>query len=380
MARSSLRHWLLLLTLTTGVAAEQPVAPMRAAPTRPDAPQLWPTTRLHGADWIDVRDIAARYGLKAAWTKPDRVLSLSDARGVRLTFETRQRDFYVDGLRVFLGEPVVPDKGTLWVTKLDVIKLVAPLLRPADRADQLPAARPRTIVLDPGHGGGDPGKENRRVGINEKTMTLDVALRVKKLLEAQGWRVLLTRSEDRELSLSKKTDLQLRDEVAVRHQADLFLSIHFNSVERDAERVTGVETYTMTPQSMLSSAGEKGDDMTAVAYPSNRHDFANLLFGEQLHRALLASVKSPDRGFKRGRLAVLRMIECPGALVECAYLSNDAEARRVATPEFRDRIAQGLATGVQNYAAQLAVLRPAPPAQAPAPLPAPVVPNGRPGR
>jgi N-acetylmuramoyl-L-alanine amidase len=75
---------------------------------------------------------------------------------------------------------------------------------------------------------------------------------------------------------------------------------------------------------------------------------------------LVGELKSSDRGYKRYRLAVLRTLHCPGALVEAAYLSNDAEARKLATPEFRQKIAEALANGIRNYAAALATLRPAP--------------------
>jgi N-acetylmuramoyl-L-alanine amidase len=330
--------------------------PVRVAPTRPA--HLWAFTRLRGTDYVSVRDLAARFNLKATWTKPELAMTLADARGVRLTFETNQTDFYFDGLRVFLGEPVLVDRDSLWVSKLDLIKLVVPLLHPEEHLSQLPATPPRIIVLDPGHGGNDPGKENKLLGINEKTFTLDVALRLKKILEIQGWQVLLTRNDDHELSPIKKKDLQMRDEFANSNRADLFLSIHFNSVEKASERVTGVETYTMSPQFMFSAADAKKDDMTDTAFPGNRFDYGNLLFGEQIHRAMIAGLKSPDRGFKRGRLAVLRFVECPGALVECAYLSNVTEARRVATPEYRQQIAEAIATGVQGYAATLAALRP----------------------
>lgn len=369
MARLPARGLLFAFAALTGWAAPlPPVDPatpaarpeaklVRAAPTRPV--QLWPFTRIRGVDYVSVRDLAARFKLKAVWTKPDLALTLADARGVRLIFETNQTDFYFDGLRVFLGEPVLLDKGSLWVSKLDLIKLVVPLLRPEERLLQLPATPPKVIVLDPGHGGGDPGKQNEALGLNEKYVTLDVALRLKKILERYGWKVLLTRSDDRELSPIKKKDLQLRNDFANSNGADLFLSIHFNSVEKPTERVTGVETYTMTPQFMFSAADGKKDDMTDTAFPGNRLDFANLLFGEQIHRAMIAGLKAPDRGFKRGRLAVLRFVECPGVLVECAYLSSMAEARRVATPEYRQQIAEALAAGVQGYAATLASLRPA---------------------
>ncbi|MSU46198.1 MAG: N-acetylmuramoyl-L-alanine amidase [Lacunisphaera sp.] len=356
-------------TLTACTAPAQPAAVklalpavkaeptrVRAAPTRPA--QLWPFTRLRGIDYVSVRDLAARFGLKPAWSKPDQAMTLGDAPGVRFTFENNQRDFYLDGLRVFLGEPVLIHRDSLWVSKLDVIKIVAPLFQPADHLAFLPAAPPRLIVLDPGHGGTDPGTENKKLGVNEKTFTLDVAFRLKKLLEAGGYRVLLTRDKDHRFSNSPAIDLPLRADFANKAGADLFVSIHFNNAP---EAITGVETYAIPAQFMPSTADTKPDDLTAAALPGNRQDYANLLLGHQIHRAMRTGLKTPDRGYKRARWAVLCLLSCPGVLVECAYLSNDAEARRVATPEFRQQIAEALATGVQNYAATLAALRPAPP-------------------
>ena len=88
-----------------------------------------------------------------------------------------------------------------------------------------------------------------------------------------------------------------------------------------------------------------------------RQDTANALLGYSLHRQLVTDLKASDSGYKRYRLAVLRTLACPGVLVEAAYLSNDAEARRVATPEFRQQIAEAVAEGISNYAATLAALR-----------------------
>ena len=331
--------------------------PLRAAPTRPI--QLWSFTRLRGTDYVSVRDLAERFGLKPAWTKPNQAMTLSEPHGVRFTFENNQRDFHFDGLRIFLGEPVLIHKDSLWVSKLDVIKIVAPLFQPADHAAFLPAAPPKLIVLDPGHGGTDPGTENKKLGMNEKTFSLDVAFRVKKILEGAGYRVLLTRDKDIRFSNSPTIDLPLRADFANKFGADLFISIHFNNAP---EAIAGVETYAIPSQFMLSTAETKPDNLTATALPGNRQDYANLLLGYEIHRAMLAGLKTPDRGYKRARWAVLRPLNCPGVLVECAYLSNDAEARRVATPEFRQQIAEALAGGVQNYADALAALHPAPPA------------------
>jgi len=331
-------------------------APVREAPVRPAI--LWPVTKIQGIDYVDVRAIAKAFDLKSAWTKPASTLTLSDAQGVRFTLEANQKDFYFDRLRVFLGVAPLRQKDTLWISKLDVIKIVAPLYRPADHAKLLPPEAPKLIVIDPGHGGIDPGTQNEKLKLNEKTFTLDVSQRLEKLLEARGWKVVLVRETDTELSKDKKADLLMRSEFANRRKADLYLSIHFNSA---GPAVSGIETYSLAPQHMLSAGALQPDEMTKVAYPGNRLDYANILLGENLHRAMITQLKSSDRGYKHARQAVLRMLDCPGALVECAYLSNEAEARRVATPEFRQAIAESLAAGVQNYAAALATLRPPPP-------------------
>ncbi len=352
-----------------------PVAPAAAAPAatpatgtpsaRPDpAPtRLWPFKRIFNADYVDVRDIARRYGLRAVWATSGRAMNLVDARGrVRLRFVDRDRDFLFDGVRIFMGDTTVFSRDSLCVGRIDVIKTIAPLLRPADYAGQLPAP-PRLIVLDPGHGGNDPGNQNASLHLDEKAMTLDVARRLGRLLEARGYRVLFTRSDDR------RVELEQRPEIAGRARADLFLSIHFNALpSASAARVSGTETYVLTPQFQPSTQPEKDKTMIPVAFPGNRDDTVNALLGYHLHRRLLAELKSSDRGFKRARWVVLRFAECPAALIEAAFLSNNVEARRVGTADFREQIAAAIADGVDDYAAALTALRtPAGPAPAGAP-------------
>lgn len=341
------------------VAAAAPVSTPPAA-VRPA--HLWPFSRLQNTDYVSLGDLAKHYGLKSAWARADLVRTLADARGVRFKFEARERDCYLDGVRVFLGFPVLFHKGDLWVSKLDVIKTLAPLLRPEDHQAFLPQTPPRLIVLDAGHGGSDPGKQNLKLKLDEKDMTLDVVLRLKKLLELRGYAVLLTRSDDTKLAQDQRTDLERRANIANVAGADLFLCIHFNAVDpRDAARVTGTETYVLTPQFQLSSTDNTGDPLTTVAFPGNRQDTANVVLGYHLHRALLAGLKTSDRGYKRARYAVLRLVKCPAGYIEAAYLSNDTEAARVGTPAFRQQIAEAIAEGVQAYSATLAGLHAAAP-------------------
>lgn len=332
-------------------------APVRAAPTRPA--KLWSFVRLRGTDYVSLREVAERFGLKLSWTKSAFTQTLSDARGVRFNFENNQHDFFFDGIRIFLADPVLLEKDVLWVGKIDLIKIIAPLIRPSDYAAHLPDTALKTIVIDPGHGGTDPGKQNSRFKLDEKDLTLDVSLRLKKLLEILGYRVVLTRTTDKRFSNNPIVDLPLRAELANKEAADLFVSIHFNAVDRDLDRVSGTETYVLTPQFQISTQPEQDKSMVKEFYPGNQQDMANVLLGYSLHRQLIMDLKGSDRGYKHRRLAVLRTLKCPGVLVEAAYLSNDNEARRLATPEFRQKIAGALADGIQDYAATLATLRPA---------------------
>lgn len=347
------------LALVMGaVVAWAQAQPVRSAPTRPAATPDWPTIRLYGAAYVDLREVAKSYGYTAAWAVPGKVMHLSDRGGVRLRFEDRERDFRHDGLRVFMSAVVVSERDTLWVGRSDAVTLLAPLLRPADFLAKLPAAPPKLIVLDPGHGGTDPGKQNRRLRLNEKDMTLDVARRLKPLLEKAGYRVRLTRETDRRFSNHPAVDLQMRADFANDAGADLFVSIHFNAVEpRDAARVTGTETYVLPPPGVLSTADERPDTMTNRAYPGNGHDAANVLLGAHLHRRFIAGLGQSDRGYKRARFAVLRFVECPAVLIEAAYLSNDTEAAKVGTAAFRQKVAEAIAQGIDDYAAQIAALR-----------------------
>jgi N-acetylmuramoyl-L-alanine amidase len=207
-------------------------------------------------------------------------------------------------------------------------------------------------VIDAGHGGNDSGTRNQARKLNEKTFTLDVAKRLQTLLAGGPWQVRMTRTDDRFIELSD------RAEFANNAKADLFISIHFNAVAAGSD-VRGTETYVLTPQFQRSTSSAKSGPEDKVAYPGNRHDARNAVLGYHMHRQLLAKLKSEDRGYKRARFAVLRLVDCPGVLVEAGYLSNDAEAAKIANAGYRGDIAEALFAAIQAYDASLG----APPAK-----------------
>ena len=299
---------------------------------------------------LSVPEVATRLGLKLTWTQPAVKATLSDGSR-RIILEADSREMMVNGLRVFLGSPVTPSHGQLFVSQIDFETCLVPLLRPS-LAPHRPS-HPKIIAIDAGHGGVDQGTENHRLEYKEKIFTLDVALRLKALLEKQGYVVVLTRATD------ITVDKPMRVLIANRAGADLFVSIHFNALPND-QKTRGTEVFTFAPQSQRSTNSWgplEPDDTEREASPGNGFDPWNSLLAHALHRELLAGLKTFDRGKKIAHLGVLRGLNCPGVLVESGFLSNDEEARKIATEAYRQQIAVALATGVQAYANQLDAMR-----------------------
>ena len=338
------------------LCAQTPETPPRSAPSRPGAtsapaaveknPPAPPIKKFGRTEHVNVVDVARLLGLKLNWAEPGKKFSLSGT-GARAELEAETRDITVNGLRVFLGDPVVSSGGQCYVSRVDYERCLAPMLRPGFGADPRPV--PKVIVLDAGHGGTDPGKINTKLGINEKTVTLDVARRTRKLLEAAGFKVVMPRETDTFIALPQ------RAAIANIAKADAFVSIHFNSLANDT-KTTGVEVYTFAPRFQRSTNAwgplEK-NDTEEYASPGNRHDHWNVVLAHAIHRRFVFDLKVSDRGKKLMHLAVLRPLQCPGVLLECGFLSSEAEARKIATPEYRQQLAVALAAGIRDYATTL---------------------------
>jgi N-acetylmuramoyl-L-alanine amidase len=362
---SAASRWFALVLISPAAlccAAAEP-AP-RALPTRPGATAsaskagaALPTRKFGVVDYVALSDVAARLGFKLAWLQPGRKVSLAGPAG-RAELENDSRDISINGLRVFLGDPVLAAGGQLFVSRIDFERCLAPQLRPGFGALPLPA--PRTIVLDPGHGGKDNG-----TSLNEKTFALDVARRAQKILAAAGLRVVLTRETDVFL------DLPERSAKANAGRADLFVSIHFNALANDS-KTSGVELYSFAPKAQHATGwlGKKNDpDLETSDMPVNRFDHWNVVLAQSLHRRLVGDLKAFDRGRKLAHWGVLRGLECPGVLVECGFLTSTAEAKKIATPAYRQKIAEALAAGVRDYVATVASLQPKPATVARTPAP-----------
>ena len=300
---------------------------------RAEAADDFPISWFDGRDYVGLRELSRVYGF-ALEGPYGRAVSLS-GKSCRMVFSTNGREVMINGVLVWLHEPLLPFRGHWYVRATDVRKVLDPIVRPAR---YLGNAGYQVIVLDPGHGGQDTGTKGSR-NVEEKRVVLDLARRVRTQLVKAGYRVYLTRESDRFIALDD------RPKKARAWGADLFVSIHLNSAAGAGPN--GTETYALAAAGYASTSG----GTVTPAQPGNRYDGPSDVLAYLLHRALCTRIVEGDRGLKRSRFMVLRYATCPSALVECAFLSNPREEERLLEDGFRDQVAQGIAKGIQDYLA-----------------------------
>jgi N-acetylmuramoyl-L-alanine amidase len=187
-------------------------------------------------------------------------------------------------------------------------------------ADGLPVV-PRgryKVVIDPGHGGPDPGAVGIG-GLRETDIVLDVGLQVAQLLQARGVQVLLTRTSEVDVDLPPRVSL------ANRSNADVFVSIHANALSMARPDVNGVETFYFQAGNSLRLARSIQSQIMAI------------------------SPGTPDRGARPGRFFVIRRTVMPAVLTEMGFVTGRIDAPRLASPNFRRRLALAISAGILNY-------------------------------
>ena len=302
--------------------------------------------KIDGIDYESVEAFGAGLGLKSTWTEPQKTLLLQ-SEWTRLELNTDSREIRLNGIRLLLGDATVFHRGALLLSRTDERAFLGPILSARKVPGLVPGAR--TVVIDAGHGGKDTGTSNKKLDLHEKGFALEVARLLKRELEAAGFVVVMTRDSDTFIPLPE------RPAIANRKRADLFVSIHFNAIDNTA--ITGAETYVLTPRGQRSTGAEKRSPSDNELLPGHTNDPWNAILGYRVHRRVINEMKSFDRGLKRARFVVLRELDCPGILVEGGYLTNDAEARRIASPEWRTRLAKAIAGGIIEYRDALAQAR-----------------------
>jgi N-acetylmuramoyl-L-alanine amidase len=225
-------------------------------------------------------------------------------------------------------------------------------------------AREFLIVLDPGHGGKDPGAVSEDGSVKEKEIALEVAKRVKQRLAScnPSVRVELTRTDDRFLALEERTAL------ANAANADLFISIHCNADTHASSK--GVETFYLSKatsrRAMRLAARENGIslgkmtdveatllDLLLTSKKCESDKLASIVHGSLLTTMKPQIPSLRDRGVKPAPFYVLLGAQMPAILVECAFISNARDRVQLTSPAFLDSVATGIADGAVAYLGEL---------------------------
>jgi N-acetylmuramoyl-L-alanine amidase len=282
------------------------------------------------SDWARAKDLVVH------WLKHDESLELTGG-SARILLQIHSPEAQLNGVEVRLLFPLVQKGEVVWISDLDLKSTFEPLLVPP-RLKR--GAALKTICLDPGHGGKDPGFQ---VGASqEKKLTLLLSQELQAQLKRAGWKVSLTRSHDSFVELPTRPDL------ARRRRADLFVSLHFNSTEASPGSVKGAEVYCLTPPGAPSTnAGGEGGG--AGWFAGNRYNNESVFLAYELQKYLTQKVPVEDRGVHRARFWVLREATMPAVLIEAGFLSHPSEGRKIGLPAYRRQLASAIVEGLEAY-------------------------------
>jgi N-acetylmuramoyl-L-alanine amidase len=263
-----------------------------------------------------IKDFSCNEYSQAAFEYPYNELNTGD--GMKMIILMRRNNIILVGL-VFLL------LLTIYSLNIDENKTVAVAKQQSEQ---------KTVILDPGHGGEDPGAVSDYSGLKEKDANLDISLRVKELLEEEGYKVFMTREEDKleydlqTTNIVKKRlqDLTRRKKMIDDSGADIAVSIHLNKFPKT--QYYGAQTFF--PPNCLESkklAESIQKSLREIVDPENKRE------------ALL----------KEEPVIIFRDLKTPTVMVECGFLSNKEEEKKLQTDEYRDKIAYAIKEGIASY-------------------------------
>ncbi len=251
----------------------------------------WHVIKINGRDFLSVDNIAKFYGFPNP-TINGKNVDLNNGKH-EMQFHLDSREMLLNGVRNWLSFPVFVHDGKIVVSRIDLAKTLEPQLRP-------------------------------------------------NMIPKQGFRVVMTRESD------VFVPLELRARIANATSDSIFVSLHFNATDRDP-LATGFEIYSLTPRGAPSTY-EDGLTLASVNIQNGTEaDAASVELSSCIYHSLLGHIGEFDRGIKRARFAVLRLTKIPAVLVESGFLTERGESRLIANPGWRQKLADAICTGIDNF-------------------------------
>jgi len=299
------------------------------------AQAAWDVTKIGDREFVSVESIKNHYGFTKLSRNGNEVTLENQKVIVKLRIGSHE--CLMNNVKFVFTDKVEVQGAKVLVSRMDLAKLIDPVLRPSYIPN---AGNFRTVILDAGHGGKDPGATNA-LG-TESSYNLKLARLLKSSLEAMQYRVVMTRDSDRFLSLQERVNLAN----AVKDPA-IFISIHFNAGGRNAR---GIETFTLSPPGVSHyGRGLKAGDLAQRA--GNEHDSANIALATAIHGSALRKLGTNtfDRGIKRARFSVLSGVRHPAVLFEGGFMSHPYEARLIHNDKYQRALASGIVAAIEKY-------------------------------
>lgn len=345
LAGKKIKPWTLMFLISTFLSG---------CATMPPGPSTgYPSER-------DLLDLCEKHRFECQWDAIAQIVTLmGDHRRVRSFVGSDL--FLVDGHPVRLEGPIIWHRSRL-KAPMDFEPKVLAMILPSPKVKLRSSVwkKVRRVMIDAGHGGKDPGAMGAS-GLQEKTVVLDIARRLKRKLEKKGFLVHLTRKGDEFISLQKRTEL------ASRLLPDLFISIHANS--SPSRKAHGLEVYSLslhlsdqhdesqmkTNQEIMFSrlSMKKGTphlDQILTDMLDIHKQRESFILARQIARKTALGIRAKNRGPKEAKFYVLKNNLMPAILVEVGFLSNPREERLLETVSYRQRIADQLAESLLDYA------------------------------
>lgn len=288
------------------------------------------TTSVSGRRYYYLDDVASRYGLTLR--RNGQGLVLSGRRTLRM--EVDRREASLDGIDINFSYSPMLAKSVPLLSDIDLSYLLEPLLN----RNAIPRSNPIRIMIDPGHGGKDPGCLTPDGRNQEADTVLTVAKMLAIHLGVLKFETKLTRSTDRFIELDERPLL------AKQWKADLFICLHVNTVRNSSIR--GIESHIMPPLNAPPTNSFKpvANHNSGQAFPCQ-----NIGLAYEVQKGVMGSTSSPCRGIRHSDFAVLRSAPCPATLLELGFFSNSIDRKNLLSPAYHKLLAAGIVAGIRRY-------------------------------
>jgi len=329
--------------------------------TVPTTPEPLAVYNINGINYLPLIPLCESKGIKYEYDTFTKIVLLKKDNH-KISLRLNDTLMLVDGKTEHLSHPVELYQGTVVVPHNfeQVLLNLFKLPYPTYKLPPLAAVPIRRIIIDPGHGGVDPGTISKS-GLKEKIVNLDIAKRLAKILKERGFEIIMTRNTDKFVSLRSRVD------IANQAKADLFISIHANA--NRLRSLSGFEIYYISAKMdndtkrALSTAKETlpnledtnlindSLDLRAIIwdmiYTANRAEAVRL--SQNICRSVDRALSISALRIKEANFYILKGAQMPAILIELGYLSNPQEERQLRNSYYRQQIAEAIAQGIENY-------------------------------